>query len=550
MSDSPSQIRSVNKRLDFGRPATVQTAPIDSGLHTPDEEEGEEGDDDDDDSAQELPNEDAAPLGDDDDAVQSDDPSRHDDQPEDEAEGREESSVDPDEESSQDLAPVEVAVSRTRKARSDRPKDRADFEDEATTASARAGVKRSRALKGKGKEVAVATRKLAEVAEEEEEESEEEEQQRQPKRQRREAKRKQQKEEAVPRAEKADSVEPSSAAPKKRGRKPKAAAVDGDTSIVVPRGPPLPKKPGLVINRREVPGLGPTTQTRSGRTSFRPLAFWRNEHVDYDQGEVVDDAFAPKSKDSRFLLPAIKGVHRVVEEAAATPRPKPRGRRKGGAAGPGRPPSSRPRFDEDEADPVADAWEVGEGMINGQVQVWEPEWEFNPLPSDEDIPEEERLIALSHERAVTHAVKGATFDFAKVLSTPFFGAGVIDLKPGAAKRPKNSRNMHLVFFVFTGRVAVQVSDTQFRISKGGMWFVPRGMSSAAPLCFLSRASFGELTRPGNYYSIENDYDEPARLFFAQGCERFLPVGEGDEPEPDEPEPGQTEQEESDSLEDE
>ena len=23
---------------------------------------------------------------------------------------------------------------------------------------------------------------------------------------------------------------------------------------------------------------------------------------------------------------------------------------------------------------------------------------------------------------------------------------------------------------------------------------------------------------GNYYSIKNDYDQPARLFFAQGCE--------------------------------
>lgn len=23
---------------------------------------------------------------------------------------------------------------------------------------------------------------------------------------------------------------------------------------------------------------------------------------------------------------------------------------------------------------------------------------------------------------------------------------------------------------------------------------------------------------GNYYSIENDYDQPARIFFSQGCE--------------------------------
>jgi centromere protein C len=27
-----------------------------------------------------------------------------------------------------------------------------------------------------------------------------------------------------------------------------------------------------------------------------------------------------------------------------------------------------------------------------------------------------------------------------------------------------------------------------------------------------------LTSAGNFYSIENDYDKPARIFFAQGCE--------------------------------
>lgn len=32
-------------------------------------------------------------------------------------------------------------------------------------------------------------------------------------------------------------------------------------------------------------------------------------------------------------------------------------------------------------------------------------------------------------------------------------------------------------------------------------------------------------RTGNTYSIENDYDETARIFFSQGCEPLqLPVG--------------------------
>jgi centromere protein C len=52
---------------------------------------------------------------------------------------------------------------------------------------------------------------------------------------------------------------------------------------------------------------------------------------------------------------------------------------------------------------------------------------------------------------------------------------MVDLPPGAVKKPKNSRKMQMVFFVFYGRVEVTVNDTTFRIGKGGMWQVPRGM---------------------------------------------------------------------------
>ena len=63
---------------------------------------------------------------------------------------------------------------------------------------------------------------------------------------------------------------------------------------------------------------------------------------------------------------------------------------------------------------------------------------------------------------------------------PFMGAGVVDLPPGSEKRPKNSRKMHMVFFVHYGKVLVSVNEAQFRISAGGTWFVPRGK-----LCVLN-----------------------------------------------------------------
>lgn len=75
-------------------------------------------------------------------------------------------------------------------------------------------------------------------------------------------------------------------------------------------------------------------------------------------------------------------------------------------------------------------------------------------------------------------ISGAEFRFAKTLTLPFFGSGIVDLPPGGAKRSKNSRKMQMVFFVFYGRVTVEVGTpvTRFGIGKGGQWQVPRGMS--------------------------------------------------------------------------
>ncbi len=438
-SDPPSDPHSVNRRLDFGKRSRLQPQPTTNGLTTPEEVGGEDEYDGDDGDAPPSP---AA-----DETIDS---------------------VDYDED-------AEEAVAMTTSRRRPRPARAEESESPEREAEAPTqGPRRKRGRRPKHKEKEVA--RDAEDAEEEEEDEEEEEPE--PKRQRRVAKGKR-KEEAAP--EPATNGESSRHVPKRRGRK-RASAGEADTSVVVPRGPPLPKRAGLVINRREVPGVGSTTRTRSGRTSFKPLAFWRNEHVDYNQDEVVDDAFAPKHKDSRFVLPAIKEIHRVDEpEAPSKSKPGRRGKAAGGGKGPKRQPHGS---DEDDDNPVADPWELEEGEVHGQVLVWDPYWEISP-PDEEEIQHETELIAMSHEQAKTRAVRGAEFGFAKTLNMGFLGAGVIDMPPGSVKRHKNSRGMHLVFFVFTGRVRVEVNETDFRISKGGMWFVPRGKFDRHPFPFLS-----------------------------------------------------------------
>ncbi|KAF6834969.1 cupin domain protein [Colletotrichum plurivorum] len=281
---------------------------------------------------------------------------------------------------------------------------------------------------------------------------------------------------------------PKPAAKGRPERKPKAAAAAvADDSILglVQMGPPMPKARGLVSQKRpQDPNA--IMKTRSGRQSYKPLAFWKNEHVTYDDEET----FEVGAKE-RILLPSIKEVIRIEDEEKEARASKARGRRtttKGS--------KSRRRQVESEDEEEPEPWEQDPGSIEGEIVVWQPEHEFNPPAINEQVEIDEDRIAVSASAIQTRDIRDATFRFAKTLSLPFFGSGVVDLPPGAEKRPKNSRKMQMVFFVFQGKVLVTVHETQFRIGAGGMWFVPRG----------------------NYYSIHNDYEQPARIFFAQGCE--------------------------------
>ncbi|KAI3327581.1 hypothetical protein HD806DRAFT_327250 [Xylariaceae sp. AK1471] len=273
----------------------------------------------------------------------------------------------------------------------------------------------------------------------------------------------------------------------KPGRKRKSSGI-GVNSPMIQRGPPLPRSRGLVTLRREDTTAMRTT--RSGRASFRPLEWWKGEHVEYDEEQ---EKIFTDSGNRHFKMPTVKGVVRTEEsheEAAHKRRGRPPT---------GRKPSRRPSAVPEEEEIEREEWEDNPGRVTGEVICWEPEHEFEP-PAEEDevevVPDE---LAISENAIQLKDIKDATFKFAKTLTLPFFGSGIVDLPPGAEKRPKNSRKMHLVFFVHTGNVQVTIAQTEFGIAKGGMFFVPRG----------------------NHYSIRNETDRHARIFFAQGCEVFV-----------------------------
>ena len=83
-------------------------------------------------------------------------------------------------------------------------------------------------------------------------------------------------------------------------------------------------------------------------------------------------------------------------------------------------------------------------------------------------------LAYASAAIETREVANSNFRYAKTLSMPFFGCGIVDVPPGGEKKSKNSRKNHMAFFVHSGKVMVKIANTKFRISQGGIWQVPRG----------------------------------------------------------------------------
>ncbi|KAB8228704.1 hypothetical protein ETB97_010576 [Aspergillus alliaceus] len=243
----------------------------------------------------------------------------------------------------------------------------------------------------------------------------------------------------------------------------------------VSRTGPL-KGRSLYILKRETPMDSGATHTRSGRVSVRPLAYWKNERCVYGDGEAVEG--------ERYPLSTIKEIIRTEELEP--------GKRKSKKGRPSKKSKSGKTKDDNESEDdedFVDPWEKEGGVLHGYIRKWDPE-------AQAGMDEEEVLdIAYAPSGIETRDVKGSSFRFAKLLSSPFLGSGIVELPGGGVKKPKNSKKMHMVFYVCHGRVQVDISGVQFSAGKGCVFQVPRG----------------------NYYSFANTHGKDARLFFTQGC---------------------------------
>ncbi|KAL4986670.1 kinetochore CENP-C fungal-like protein [Aspergillus falconensis] len=240
-------------------------------------------------------------------------------------------------------------------------------------------------------------------------------------------------------------------APKRRVSGPSGdPELDKVVENYVNRTGPL-KGRSLYILKRENPADPSATHTRSGRVSVRPLAYWKNERCVYGDEEAAEG--------QRFPLSKIKEIIRTEEL-----EPEKRKKRKTKKSK-----SKKSKDDSDSEDgQYRDPYEEKGGVLHGYIRKWDNE-------TQTALDEEEVLdIAYAPSGIETRDVKGASFRFAKLLSSPFIGSGIVELPPGGVKKPKNAKKMHMIFYVVNGRVLVDISGVQFSAGKGCVFQVPRG----------------------------------------------------------------------------
>lgn len=244
-------------------------------------------------------------------------------------------------------------------------------------------------------------------------------------------------------------------APANHGRRPTSVPVH-DSPSKLRQSPSKPRGssmgPVSNVNLRSTTPFEDAGQrvSRYGRPVMQPLKHWANEHMIYKHGEI-------------------EGIVRADEVEKLPPK---KAKKKSGPKKTRKTSASRldDAEEESEAESVLpDEWETEIGVITGEVPAWDPQTQHTD--ADTFVKED---LGFASSSIVTKEVSGSDFRYAKILTLPFFGSGMVELPPGGFKRAKNSRKMQMVFFVHEGKCMVDVGGNEFAVAKGGVWVVPRG----------------------------------------------------------------------------
>ncbi|KAG0296106.1 hypothetical protein BGZ98_001108, partial [Dissophora globulifera] len=316
-----------------------------------------------------------------------------------------------------------------------------------------------------------------------------------------------------------DSQVPSAAIRTKLNRPRSYDSESTTTKSSKRKAPATSANAGLDIRRRQdpvelvevpvVPDLEPDTSgvRRSHRTKIAPLEFWKNERV------IL-------GKDDPDSAPVIKAVLRAEQIVDTKPRKRRRGPNKAQVPQqkqrrkPGRPPRSQtqPQDGENSGEDAARDY---------QLEDTEDELEADEMLARDrrtlkgaKIAEEEaskkaevlefgtdnivsRVIAESRDSIQFREVEGGQYQFHRgVEDADFLTSGTIKLLPNGSKplsRHQTNSSFSMAFYVIRGLVQVTINKTDFVVSTGGRFLVPRG----------------------NVYGVKNLSQSESLLFFVQ-----------------------------------
>ncbi|KAK3846359.1 MAG: hypothetical protein J3R72DRAFT_520163 [Linnemannia gamsii] len=234
---------------------------------------------------------------------------------------------------------------------------------------------------------------------------------------------------------------------------------------------------------------------RSTRTKVAPLEFWKNEKLVFEK--AVDEGVAG---------PVIKAVLRAQTEegdpALRRKMPTKAGKKRKYTprSETSAPPTRRQRTDRDEEeqegtqgphpDDSMDEEQV-ELATKGVREEFKQSAEILVYGSDDVVS---RVVAESQSSIQFRNVQSGEYQFHRGLEdTDTVVSGTMKIKPDGRKPVNSGSNTSMVFYVIKGLVQVKVHETQFVLSTGGRFLVPRG----------------------NTYSIVNLSTKESTLFFVQ-----------------------------------
>ncbi|KAF9932502.1 hypothetical protein FBU30_008075 [Linnemannia zychae] len=228
---------------------------------------------------------------------------------------------------------------------------------------------------------------------------------------------------------------------------------------------------------------------RSHRTKVAPLEFWKNEKLVFE-----------KAMDNGVVGQVIKGVIRAETEPMSKRKRKngPRSRTKA-------PPTRRQKTirnsDENEQDTAEDD--------NKEVYRLDSESEDQEILHSKGLREESKataetlvygsdkmvsqVVAESQNSIQFRRTQSGEYQLHRGLEDVDTVSGTIKIKPEGRKPTNSGNNSSMVFYVIKGLVQVNVHKSQFVLSTGGRFLVPRG----------------------NTYSIVNLSNKESTLFFVQ-----------------------------------